>query len=49
MSDQSANGPILPHLDNFDFLPVFDAFDEGIIITDTGGRILFYNEAQARY
>ncbi len=47
MSDQSANRPILPHLDNFDFLPVFDAFDEGIIITDTGGSILFYNEAQA--
>mgnify|MGYP001813212487 CR=1 FL=1 len=47
LSDQSANRPVLPHLDNFDFLPVFDAFDEGIIITDTCGRILFYNEAQA--
>jgi arginine utilization regulatory protein len=28
-------------------LPVFEAFDEGVIITDTHGRILFYNETQA--
>lgn len=47
MSDQPANRPVFPDFDNLDFLPVFDAFDEGIIITDTGGRILFYNEAQA--
>ncbi len=47
MSDQPVNRPVLPDFDNLDFLPVFDAFDEGIIITDTGGRILFYNEAQA--
>ena len=47
MSDQSSNRPILPDFDNLDFMPVFDAFDEGIIITDTGGRILFYNETQA--
>jgi arginine utilization regulatory protein len=37
----------LPDRDNIDFYPVFDAFDEGIIITDTNGRILFYNETQA--
>ncbi len=30
-----------------DLLPVFDAFDEGVIITDRQGRILYYNEAQA--
>ncbi len=30
-----------------DFLPVLGAFDEGILITDTYGRILFYNETQA--
>ncbi|MBR9988042.1 MAG: sigma 54-interacting transcriptional regulator [Desulfosarcina sp.] len=47
MSDQPANRPVVPDFDNLDFLPVFDAFDEGIIITDTDGRILFYNEAQA--
>ena len=47
MSDQPANRPIVPDFDNLDFFPVFDAFDEGIIITDTDGRILFYNEAQA--
>jgi arginine utilization regulatory protein len=34
-------------LDALDFLPVFDNFDEGVIITDTAGRILFYNETQA--
>jgi arginine utilization regulatory protein len=47
LSDPSANRPVLPTFDNLDFLPVFDAFDEGVIITDTGGRILFYNETQA--
>ncbi len=47
MSDQPSNRSILPDFDNLDFVPVFDAFDEGIIITDTGGRILYYNEAQA--
>lgn len=39
--------PIFPTLDDIDFLPVLDAFDEGVLITDTEGRILFYNEAQA--
>jgi arginine utilization regulatory protein len=47
LSDQPVNRPVLPDFDSLDFLPVFDAFDEGIIITDTGGRILFYNETQA--
>ena len=47
MSDQFANRPILPDFDNLDFLPVFNAFVEGIIITDTTGRIVFYNETQA--
>jgi arginine utilization regulatory protein len=43
----SATRSILPDLAHIDFLPVFDAFDEGIIITDTDGHIVFYNEAQA--
>ena len=34
-------------LRSLDFLSVFDLFDEGVIITDTDGRILFYNEIQA--
>jgi arginine utilization regulatory protein len=34
-------------LDLLNFLPVFEQFDEGIIITDADGRILFYNETQA--
>lgn len=38
---------ILKQMGGIDFLPVFEALDEGVIITDTSGRILFYNEAQA--
>ena len=34
-------------LGGLDLLPVFDAFDEGVIITDKHGRIIYYNEAQA--
>ena len=47
MPDQPANRSIPPDLGTLDFLPVLDAFDEGIIIADTRGRILFYNETQA--
>ena len=47
MSNHPVNRPHLPDFDSLDFLPVFDAFDEGIIITDTSGHILFYNETQA--
>lgn len=37
----------LADLRSLDFLPILDQFDEGVIITDTDGRILFYNEVQA--
>jgi transcriptional regulator with PAS, ATPase and Fis domain len=47
LPDQPARRSILPDLGQIDFLPVFDAFDEGVIVTDTDGRILFYNETQA--
>jgi arginine utilization regulatory protein len=46
MSDPLAPPPITD-LRSLDLLPVMDHFDEGVIITDTGGRILFYNESQA--
>jgi arginine utilization regulatory protein len=39
--------PSLTILRALDFLPVFDRFDEGVIITDIDGRILFFNETQA--
>jgi arginine utilization regulatory protein len=39
--------PSIADLRSLNFLSVFDHFDEGVIITDTGGRILFYNESQA--
>lgn len=39
--------PILD-LTNVDIFSVLSAFDEGVIITDKIGRILFYNETQAR-
>ncbi len=47
MPDQPGEQPISTDMSTIDFLPVFDAFDEGIIITDTSGHILFYNETQA--
>ncbi|MGD9369342.1 MAG: sigma 54-interacting transcriptional regulator [Desulfobacteraceae bacterium] len=37
----------IAHLRSLDFLPILDQFDEGVIIADTDGRILFYNEVQA--
>lgn len=39
--------PILD-LTNVDIFSVLSAFDEGVLITDKIGRILFYNETQAR-
>ncbi|BBO70548.1 sigma-54-dependent Fis family transcriptional regulator [Desulfosarcina alkanivorans] len=47
MPDLPANRSLQPEIGHMDFLPVFDAFDEGVIVTDTDGRILFYNESQA--
>lgn len=47
LPDQPTDRSIPPDLGRLDFFPVFDALDEGIIITDTRGRILFYNETQA--
>jgi arginine utilization regulatory protein len=39
--------PALTHLRSVDFFAVFDALDEGVIIADRSGRVLYYNEAQA--
>lgn len=47
MPDSATRRSISSTLGALDFLPVFEAFDEGILITDTEGRILFYNETQA--
>ncbi|MCB2147720.1 MAG: sigma 54-interacting transcriptional regulator [Deltaproteobacteria bacterium] len=47
MPDHPAHRSIPSDLGILDFLPVLEAFDEGILITDTSGRILFYNETQA--
>jgi arginine utilization regulatory protein len=44
---EPSSPPSIADLRSLDFLPVFDHFDEGVIITDTDGRILFYNESQA--
>jgi arginine utilization regulatory protein len=35
-------------LSGADALAVLEVYDEGVIITDAGGQILFYNDAQAR-
>lgn len=36
------------HLADIDFLSVLSAFDEGVIIADKSGRIVFYNQTQAQ-
>ena len=49
MTDRTKN-ITLPHrleLDNVDYLNVFKDFDEGVIIADTAGVILYYNDAMA--
>jgi arginine utilization regulatory protein len=35
-------------LDNVDFLGVLEDFDEGVIIADPSGRIVYYNEAMGK-
>ena len=35
-------------LDHVDYLSVFKDFDEGVIITDMAGEIVYYNEAMAK-
>lgn len=47
MTDPLPQRTLLHDLGDPDLLPVLSAFDEGILITDTRGRILFYNETQA--
>jgi arginine utilization regulatory protein len=50
MKDRIKKNP-LPHrleLDHIDYLSVFKDFDEGVIITDMAGVIVYYNEAMAR-
>jgi len=36
------------NLADIDFLSVFSAFDEGVIIADQAGRIVFYNQTQSQ-
>jgi len=36
------------HLAGIDFLSVLSAFDEGVVIADKSGRIVFYNNTQAQ-
>jgi arginine utilization regulatory protein len=45
---QKYRSALHPELENVDFLSVFKDFDEGVIITDTAGVILYYNEAMAK-
>jgi arginine utilization regulatory protein len=50
MTDRMKNSA-LPHqleLDHVDYLSVFKDFDEGVIITDMAGEIVYYNEAMAK-
>jgi arginine utilization regulatory protein len=36
------------HLGDIDFLSVLSAFDEGVVIADKSGRIVFYNQTQSQ-
>ena len=36
------------NLAGIDFVPVLSAFDEGVVIADKSGRIIFYNQTQAQ-
>jgi arginine utilization regulatory protein len=35
-------------LDEVDLMSILSAFDEGVIIADKSGRIIFYNQTQSR-
>ncbi|WP_243546956.1 sigma-54 interaction domain-containing protein [Pseudodesulfovibrio tunisiensis] len=41
---------LFPNVDpgSIPFLPIFDQFDMGVVITDTVGTILYFNDVQAR-
>jgi arginine utilization regulatory protein len=50
MTDRIKNRT-LPHdleLDHVDYLSVFNDFDEGVIITNMAGEIVYYNDAMAK-
>jgi len=50
MTDRVENNALLHQLelDHVDYLSVFKDFDEGVIIADTAGVIVYYNDAMAR-
>ena len=50
MTDRNNKDALTHHLelDHVDYLSVFKDFDEGVIITDMAGEIVYYNEAMAR-
>jgi arginine utilization regulatory protein len=45
---KNSNPPDLLHMENIDFLSVLNRFDDGVIIADINGTILFYNTAQSK-
>jgi len=47
LPDNSSSFPMLD-MDRIDFLSVLDRLDDGVIITDRDGTILFYNRAQSK-
>jgi arginine utilization regulatory protein len=38
----------LHHLDDSDYLSIFDKFSDGVIVTDANGTIIYYNDAISR-
>lgn len=44
----NSSAPAILDMDRIDFLSVLDRLDDGVIITDLNGIILFYNKAQSK-
>ncbi len=44
---KSKQSGFLNHLDNSDYLSIFDELSEGVIVTDIHGKIIYYNRAMA--
>ena len=50
MTDSKTKKPVkfLLDLDNADYLSIFDEFSDGVLVTDSKGVIVYYNQAMSR-
>ena len=49
MTDYSTKklGKFLLDMDNADYLSIFDEFSDGVLVTDSKGVIVYYNQAMS--